>query len=286
MFKDRNHIADLIVEKLIINKEELKEQFNKTKNTIGYFYLDNLLPENLAYQIHSNFPELNETIKKKNLREYKYLAYQMDKYNPLLEEVIYAFQDPKIVKLISEICDIEELMPDDSLYAGGLSLMAQKNYLNPHLDNSHDKDRNLWRVLNLLYYVTPNWKLENGGNLELWTKGVENENITLVSKFNRLVVMATHQRSWHSVSKVNIDNIRCCVSNYYFSSNPLLPTDSFHVTSFRAEKNQKVKDFFLQLDTKLRSGLRRVFKKGLRENPHKYKKPAPKKERENCYEKE
>ena len=32
--------------------------------------------------------------------------------------------------------------------------MPQGNYLKPHLDNSHDRDRKRYRVLNLLYYVT------------------------------------------------------------------------------------------------------------------------------------
>lgn len=272
MANNRKEIASLIVNQLKENKQTLKEQFNFSKNTIGYFYLDNLLPEKLVKQIHAKFPKLEETIKKKNLREFKYLAYQMDVYDPLLEEVIYAFQDTEVVKLISEICDIEVLFPDESLYAGGLSLMAKDNYLSPHLDNSHDKDRNLWRVLNLLYYVTPNWELKNGGNLELWEQGVKGEQTTIVSKNNRLVVMATHQKSWHSVSKVAVDNVRCCVSNYYFSTNALLPTDQFHVTSFRGEKNKKAKDVILQVDTMIRSVLRKIFRKGVRENPHKYKK--------------
>ena len=274
MQKNRKQIASLIATQLALNKETLKEQFSLSKTSIGYFYLDNLLPEALVAQIHHNFPKLKETQKRKNIREYKYIAYQMDKYHPLLEEVIYAFQEPKVVHLISEICEIKELLPDDNLYAGGLSLMTIDNFLNPHIDNSHDKDQNLWRVLNLLYYVTPNWQIENGGNLELWKDGIAQDKTTITSACNRLVVMATHQHSWHSVSKVEVDAVRCCVSNYYFSKTPLLNSDEFHVTSFRANKKSVIKDLLLQLDTSLRNGVRKIFKKGIRENPHRYKKPT------------
>ncbi|MCF6279188.1 MAG: 2OG-Fe(II) oxygenase [Flavobacteriaceae bacterium] len=268
----RAEISKTIITKLIAEKESLKKQFSDSKNKIGYFYLDNLLPIELADKIHAKFPNTENTMLKKSLKEYKHVAFQMDKYDKLLEKVIYAFQDDKVVKLISEICDIEGISPDKNLYAGGLSLMKKGNFLNPHLDNSHDKDRENWRVLNLLYYVTPNWKMENGGNLELWINGLNNEPIVIESKFNRLVVMATHNKSWHSVNEVLVDKVRCCVSNYYFSEKPLLPTDSFHVTSFRGRSNQKIRDTFLQVDNFVRMGIRKIFKKGIRKNPHQYKK--------------
>jgi Rps23 Pro-64 3,4-dihydroxylase Tpa1-like proline 4-hydroxylase len=268
----REQIAFLITEKLISEKESLKTLFQKSINEIGFFYVDNLLPEDLVKEVYKNFPELKETKQRKNFRENKYVAYQMDKYHPLLEEVIYAFQEPNVVALVAEICQIKAVLPDENLYAGGLSLMAKDNYLSPHLDNSHDKDRQLWRVLNLLFYVSPNWKLENGGNLELWDENVSAKQSEIVSKFNRLVVMSTHQKSWHSVNKVLVDDVRCCVSNYYFSESPLLLNDDFHVTTFRGRPSQKVKDIILKVDNSVRSTLRKIFKKGIRQNPHQYKK--------------
>ncbi len=272
MIKNRTEIAKLIAEKLSLKKEDLKKQFLESKNEIGYFYIDNLLPEHLCLEIYEKFPKLSDAKLKKDIREFKYIAYQMNKYDKLLEEVIYAFQEDVVVKLVSEICNIEDPLPDENLYAGGLSLMRKDNFLNPHLDNSHDKDRNRWRVLNLLYYVTPDWSLENGGNLELWNKGLNNNPKVIVSKFNRLAVMATHKFSWHSVNKVEVDKVRCCVSNYYFSKVPLLKEDRFHVTLFRGRKSEKVKDLVLKLDNFLRSNVRKIFQNGIRENPHKYKK--------------
>jgi Rps23 Pro-64 3,4-dihydroxylase Tpa1-like proline 4-hydroxylase len=269
---NRKEIALLIVEKLTKEKDSLKELFLKSQKEIGFFYVDALLPEQLVHDIYKNFPKLSESKQRKNIREHKYVAYQMDKYNPLLEEVIYAFQDRKVVEIVSEICQLDHILPDENLYAGGLSLMSKDNYLSPHLDNSHDKQRQLWRVLNLLFYVTPNWKLENGGNLELWNKGLKEDPILVESSFNRLVIMATHQESWHSVNEVIVNDVRCCVSNYYFSEIPLLHDDNFHVTTFRGRPTQKIKDFFLQIDNGLRGSVRRLFKKGIRENPHQYKK--------------
>lgn len=276
MIYNRKIIADLIFETLSNKKTELINNFQNSDVTIKYFYLDDLLPIEIAIKIHEVFPRPEEMILKKNIREHKYIAAQMNNYNPLLEEVIYAFQDLRIVNLIGEICSISEILPDDNLYAGGISMMGKNQYLNPHLDNSHDKDRNLWRVLNLLYYVTPDWKEEYGGNLELWPNGIEEKQITIHSKFNRLAVMVTHNQSLHSVSPVVFDGYRCCVSNYYFSRNPYLESDRFHVTSFRGRPENKFSDVILRMDSFVRMNLRRIFKKGVKENPHVYKKEQKK----------
>ncbi len=269
---NRKEIAQLIFEKINENKANLKADFLLTKNAIGYFFIDDLLPNELVVKIHEVFPKPSEMVLKKTIREDKYVAAQMNYYHPLLEEIIFAFQDKKIVDLIGEICEIKEAIPDEYLYAGGLSMMGNKQFLNPHLDNSHDKDRERWRVLNLLYYVTPDWNEEYGGNLELWPNGLKEPQITIHSKYNRLAVMATHNSSLHSVSPVNYDGFRCCVSNYYFSKTPLLSSDTFHVTSFRGRPEQKVTDAILQLDSWLRMTIRKFFKKGIIENPHRYKK--------------
>lgn len=271
MLIDRVYISKYILERLDSEKERIRIQYSNTENTIPFFYLDDLLPLNLASALHISFPKKEEAKVRKNLREYKYVAYKMNEYNSLLEEVLFAFQEDKVVQKIAEICQITSIFPDKSIYAGGLSLMDKGNFLNPHLDNSHDKDRNRWRILNLLYYVTPDWSLSNGGNLELWQNGLKEKQTTIVSKFNRLVVMGTHQKSWHSVSKVSTNKTRCCISNYYFSEEPLVCSDRFHITTFRGRPSEKIKDFILQIDNKIRTSLRKVFKKGIRENPHQYK---------------
>ncbi|MDB9873852.1 2OG-Fe(II) oxygenase [Flavobacteriaceae bacterium] len=267
----RTDLAQLIVNRIVQEKDRIKTQYEVSKNKIGYFFIDDLLPPEITEYINSQFPSKDAMVLKKSIRENKYVAVQMDEYAKILEELIYAFQDDRVVKLIKEVCEIEDLQPDENLYAGGLSSMKQSQFLNPHLDNSHDKERNRWRVLNLLFYVTPNWSDSNGGHLELWPEGLKQDQTTLFSRFNRLVVMATHDHSWHSVSPVVADASRNCVSNYYFSNMPLSNTDKFHVTTFRGRPHQKMRNQILKFDSFLRMSLRKLFKKGVVENPHVYK---------------
>jgi Rps23 Pro-64 3,4-dihydroxylase Tpa1-like proline 4-hydroxylase len=170
------------------------------------------------------------------------------------------------------ITGIKGMMPDELLYAGGISLMAQGDFLNPHLDNSHDKDRENYRVLNLLYYVSPDWQLENGGNLELWDNGVHGEPRVIVSRFNRLALMITNKSSFHSVSKVTADEKRCCVSNYYFSQEPAESSPYFHVTSFYGRPEETLKGIGLGIDRKLRNFVRKLTGKRIVETKHLYRK--------------
>ncbi|WP_204346393.1 2OG-Fe(II) oxygenase [Psychroserpens algicola] len=269
---NREEISELIYKTILSNKESLIQAYNASKSNIGYFYIDNLLPEAIVRKCYDVFPDKSEMRCLKSLREYKYISAQMNRHNPLLEEVLYAFQDKKIVQLIGEICDIDSLYADESLYAGGLSLMAKDNFLHPHLDNSHDAQRERWRVLNLLYYVTPDWQTPNGGHLEIWPDGPKKEPLVIESAYNRLVIMATHDTSWHSVNKVTVDHSRCCISNYYFSDKPLHEKDKFHVTKFRGRPSDTLTNIILDLDAGLRTMVRKIFKKGIRKNPHVYNK--------------
>ncbi|WP_288763614.1 hypothetical protein [uncultured Weeksella sp.] len=103
----RKEFADLIVEKIEQNKKSIKQQYDQSKDSIGYFWVDDLLPEEWAMQINEKFPTKDKMVLKKSLKEDKYIAVQMNEYDPILEEIIYAFQDKRIVDLIAEICEIK-----------------------------------------------------------------------------------------------------------------------------------------------------------------------------------
>ncbi len=267
---NRRELSTLILARLNEEHNRLSEEF-RVPGRIQTCTLERLLPEDVAEQIYRAFPKPEEMMVRKTIREHKHVAAQMNKYNPLLEEAVFAFQDPRIVGAVHEITGIQGLLPDNQLYAGGISLMAKGNFLNPHLDNSHDKERQNYRVLNLLYYVTPHWQQSFGGNLELWDEGPKGKPREIHSGFNRLVMMATHEKSWHSVNQVKVDGSRCCVSNYYFSPKPLESHEYFHVTSFRGRPEQMIRDVVLQADGAARMGIRKLFKKGAKETEHTYK---------------
>ena len=186
----RQMLAQLIASRLAEAAEAMQAQW-LVPGRIRSAYVDGLLPESVAHAVRAAFPAPEGMMLKRSFRENKHVAAQMDAYDPLLEEAVYAFQDPAVMEQVARITGLGGMEPDAELYAGGISAMGQGAYLRPHLDNSHDNERRRYRVLNLLWYVSPGWDEPNGGNLQLWDKGPKGQPRTITSHFNRLVLMAT-----------------------------------------------------------------------------------------------
>jgi Rps23 Pro-64 3,4-dihydroxylase Tpa1-like proline 4-hydroxylase len=259
----REQIVQLILNRLSEERDAVASQWNNPVETsTRHFIVDNLLPAEVATAIYEAFPRDGDGFfSKATFREKKRTSSNLSEYPAILEEITYALQDAEVVAKVAEICEFKALEPDPALYAGGLSMMFKDDYLNPHIDNSHDGKRDRYRRLNLLYYASPDWALEYGGNFELWDDGRTRPK-TIVAHQNRLVVMETNKTSWHSVSRVVADRPRCCVSNYYFSKESPDQSEYFHVTSFDGRPEEPVKRVVGVIDNALRNVVSRTLGMG------------------------
>lgn len=260
---DNNDLTGLIIKRLEQERGPIEANWNTPVGTsTRHFVIDDFLPESIALQIYDAFPKGGDGFHdRESFREKKRTSAHLSQYSPILADITYAFQDAAVVAKVADIVDFNQIEPDPSLYAGGLSMMFKGDFLNPHIDNSHDAQRVRYRRLNLLLYVTPEWRAENGGNFELWDDARRVPK-TLVSKFNRLVVMETNKTSWHSVSPVTAEGARCCVSNYYFSE--VSPDESayFHVTSFDGRPEEGLKRFVGRADNAVRNFVSKTLRTG------------------------
>lgn len=258
----RERLAGYIVERIEKDFDSLRREFERDKGvTARSVAIDDLLPDEVARKIAMSFPESSKMRLLDSFRERKHTSKSLDDFDPLISDITFAFQDPRVIEIISRLTGLRDAHGDPKLYAGGISAMSNGHFLNPHLDNSHDHEQKFYRVLNLLYYCTPEWDPRDGGNLELWDEAVKTP-LEIPSLFNRLVLMETNARSYHSVNEVRGGGVRRCISNYYFSPHSPNPYETSHVTYFKARPDQRVMRFITGLDSGIRTLVRKVFRKG------------------------
>ena len=255
-------LVQMILGRLDESGSQIAADFAAEKSIgTSFTAIDELLPPEIAMRIANAFPPSSEMRLMKSFREQKYTSKALDNYDPLIADITFAFQDKRVIERIAELTGIRDALGDPHLYAGGISAMERGHFLNPHIDNSHDGEQENYRVLNLLYYITPEWRAENGGNLQLWDEAVTRP-VEIPSLFNRLVLMATNDKSWHSVSPVLAGGTRRCISNYYFSPHSPNGYETSHVTYFMARPEQKLVRIVTKIDSEVRSGLRKLKKGG------------------------
>lgn len=246
---ERTSYATLIAARMRGESSRLRTEFS-LPDRIASTYVDNLLPPHEVMQAYAEFPDSSQMRYQNTIREKKYTLARLDPF-PTIKEMLFAFHEEPVLAELRAITGLKTILTDPSLYAGGISRMEHTGFLQPHLDSSHDPERR-YRVLNLLYYITPGWTHESGGNFELWDKGPKDKPREIVSAFNRLLIMATHDSSWHSVTEVKELSLpRLCISNYYFSPEPLQHPYN-HVTYFVGRPEQKAWNALLRVDAQFR----------------------------------
>jgi Rps23 Pro-64 3,4-dihydroxylase Tpa1-like proline 4-hydroxylase len=254
---DQQELSAQIAAQLRANTATLRAKWEGS-SPVRHCYLDDLLPEQTARQIYASLPDPQTLMLRESIKERKRVGIKLEDYAPEMAAILFAFHDNAVIEAVAAITGLQGLTADASLYGSGISQMMEGDFLLPHLDNSHDGDGKLYRVLNLLYYITPDWPEDQGGNLELWDKPMKVRK-EVHARFNRLVLMETHTESVHSVTRVTLPNgVRACISNYYFSSEPANHKQHIHKTTFFARpEDSAVKKLQLAAEGKAKNFLAR-----------------------------
>lgn len=101
------------------------------------------------------------------------------------------------------------LLPDMSLWGGGMHDMGQGDVLGLHLDADHHAVNGLNRTVNGILFLSQGWDNNWGGNLEIWDQRKTRPLLSIAPQFNRLVLFATNDTSWHTVTALTCpDGVR------------------------------------------------------------------------------
>ena len=194
-----------------------------------HYIIDDFLPKELALKISEQFLPNDSSgwFVYDNPLEVKKACNNWFHFQPETYQLFQFLNSPNFIYRLEELTGTN-LTPDHGLHGAGLHMQGNGGKLNIHLDYSIHPKLNLLRKYNFIYYLSPEWKEEWGGNLEFWshdeTNNLPKEKIvTVENKFNRVVLFDASQNSWHGFSdtiKCPDDKFRKSIAMYYLTEVP------------------------------------------------------------------
>ncbi len=263
-----------------IDRDALRAQVRQSK-PVPNFKIDNFLDEEFANRVLAAYPTFEEAVKVgrtfQAVNEYKKVQLtDASLFAEPVAELNQALAAPEFLELLSHVFDIPDLLADDQLVGGGIHQTGPRGHLDVHIDFNYIEDRQLHRRLNILIYFNNDWRPEWGGNIELWNKEVTVCHHSFAPVFNRCVVFATNEISYHGVTAVKCpdDRTRKSFAAYYYTkAAPVGWTGQSHSTIFKARPNEILKGHVLmplesakQNVVEALRGLKRKLKKTLTKN--------------------
>lgn len=131
----------------------------------------------------------------------------IEQYAPACHAILRFLVSATAARLARELTGLECLLPDTTLYGGGLHAMPAGSRLGLHLDNEIHPETGHLRSLNAILFLgclDPfNESFEtHGGHLELWPRDRISPAVRIAPAIGRLVLMETGPYSYHSVAPI------------------------------------------------------------------------------------
>jgi len=186
--------------------------------------IDGLFPDETLDRVLEGFPDAGDAAwgRFENASEKKLGNYaRLEELAEPIRSFLAALNGPRMLEFLETLTGIDGLVPDPYFAGGALHQIVRGGFLKVHADfNWHPKLR-LDRRLNVLVYLNRGWRVEWGGALELWDRGMNGPAASILPLFNRTVVFTTTDSSFHGHPRPLAcpDGVtRKSVSLYYYSN--------------------------------------------------------------------
>jgi len=149
----------------------------------------------------------------------KLICSDIDRIPAPFDQLIRELNDPTFLARLEQLTGIANLIPDPYLEGGGLHCSGPGGVLAPHTDFHVYTRLNLYRRINVLVYLNPEWDHADGGQLELFAVGADSPSERIEPTWGRMVVFLTDDRSPHGfTTPVAPGKFRRSVALYYYTS--------------------------------------------------------------------
>ena len=198
--------------------------------------IDNFLPRDIAVELAAKYPQPNKaewTTHASKHVDRKFLGNET-KYDPDFRLFTQAISSRQFLLFLETLSGIKGLIPDPYFIGGGAMTAGRGHKLDMHIDFNWHYSLHVYRRLNALFYLTPDWREDWGGALRV-EGSITHDYLPL---FNRLIVFSTSEDSWHGqpVPLTCPDDVRRNVFSafYYTAASPAQEADP-HLTRYHDE---------------------------------------------------
>lgn len=219
---------------------ELNEQFNSA-DPFPNIAMDGLLDEAFALKCRENFPTQEQMRRHyEGLNEKKSEGSNFEQYHECFTELRQALGSPEFIKFLEGVTGIDGLLLPNDFRGTGVHQGTNGSFLDVHVDFSVHPELNVHRRLNLLFFLTDDWKEEYGGALELWDAKVKNKVAQYYPNFNRAAMFATSDISYHGYNKISTPEgvFRNSFFTYYYTPITDKSQVKYHDTIFKARPEE------------------------------------------------
>lgn len=198
-----------------------------------HIVFESFLPKNEADSVLRLFPKPSSEIwfdwtKRDTVHQPKKQgighASRLKEVDPELLNLLNSFNSYPFLNFLEKLTGISKLLPDPYLHGGGFHQILSGGKLSVHTDFNDLKQLNIYRRINVLFYLNKNWKESYNGNLELWNEGCQECVKSIAPTFNKLVVFDTDKVSFHGHPKpLNTPEsiTRKSIALYYYTALPV-----------------------------------------------------------------
>ena len=198
----------MIAPRHLEGSDQLRERFQSAQ-PFEHVCIDGFFEPEIARSLLADFPAFAEEAAADEFGRVgrKAVNTALAKISPTYASAARYLASAPFLDAMSAITGIEKLKADPSQYGGGTHENLDGHDLDPHVDFNYDGATGRHRRLNLLVYLNPVWEDDWGGLIELhsdpWTPE-RNAIRAFAPIFNRAVIFATSEHSWHGFNPIRL----------------------------------------------------------------------------------
>lgn len=200
----------MINQDVILKADDYKNQFESAQ-LHHHVCIDDFFDRSIADELLEQFPPFDN---KKALSESgepgpKCVHTDIKSLGSIYSDLHDYIRSQTFLNTISDLTGISDLLPDPNMYGGGTHENLNGAELDPHVDFNYDPDTGYHRRLNVLFYLNHEWDENWGGAIEFHSNPTEwragnNKVISYNCVFNRCVIFATSEDSWHGFKRIHL----------------------------------------------------------------------------------